>query len=700
MIEWSINSIWRPEPQTTDRPSFALTDLVLTLPAPDPADAPASVAPVQLRLDDIVLWRTTLAELRTVAGAGALGPDRLDLSAAPVARRLESGARLRLASLGVRFHEAMIEIALDDAAAPSQVPPSATPLASQSLAGSALLEALGLGPSGPGPALPRDDSAETRMIAFYLPQFYPFEENDSWWGEGFTEWANVLDAKPQFAGHAMPLLPADLGCYDLRLPAVRARQAKLAQDYGIDGFCYYYYWFSGRRLMQTVLEDILHSGVPATPFCLCWANETWSRRWDGGTKDVLMQQDHDPDIDVTMIQDLLPYFTDPRYITVEGAPVFLVYRLDIMNEPARVFAAWKHAAQAAGLPGLFIVAARTFALDAQTAALADAVVDFPPHFTSTPNLRATLDMPADYTGCVFDYRAALVNAMAAPASHAVSLPGIMPRWDNTARTGRRANIFINSSPNAFRLAVRMALDLASALPPSRRMVFINSWNEWGEGAMLEPDRLHGHAYLEALRQARGGYTVAPDLAARFTLLSALRPEASEAWLTGFAADTRMVGALLHRLRLQSAVDITAGPPAFLARLSTAPRLSGHATFDWTSIGQDLTGLVWPRDHKLQLRGWAVFDPSRPHPARRVAYLLFTDLDSDTIAYHTVIHSWMLRQDVAAHLHITTDAESRYFGFDLELGAASVAPGQYAISLVQTLDGAALITPRAASLVRL
>lgn len=656
----------------------------LTLPGRPGADP----GPAQLRLDDIVIWRTTLADLY----AATEGRATLELGTI-AARRLESATRLLIARDGEAFFSRAYQLVLES-------PDTDSSFDRCEITGDDLFSALGLAPSLPHTDAHDSPTGDTLVIAFYLPQFHPFAENDSWWGDGFTEWGNVLSARPQFTGHAMPLQPADLGCYDLRLPAIRAHQARLAAEYGIDGFCYYYYWFSGRRLMQHVLDDILHSGVPETKFCLCWGNETWSRRWDGGTKDVLLAQDHDPDIDETLIADLLPFFADPRYITVSGAPVFLVYRLDIMNEPARVFAAWKRAAVAAGYPGLFIVAARTFALDAITAALADAVVDFPPHATQAPDLKARLDVAPDFAGNVFDYRAALVHAAASPTIHPVTLPGIMPRWDNTARTGGRANIFINSTPGAFRLAARFALDQAAALPPDQRLVFVNSWNEWGEGAMLEPDRLHGHAYLEALRQARGGYAVAPREGARFTAISGLPRDAAEAWIDGFAADARMVGTLLQQLRTQSGAEMAPGAPAFLARLPAPPRAGGNATFDWTSIGTDLHDLVWPAGQTLELEGWAVFDAKLPHPAQRVAYLLLTDLDSQQIAYHAVLHEWTERADVAAHFNIARNEGLSCFGYRLVLGARSAAPGHYTINLLQAQGGGAILTPPAATLVRL
>ncbi len=679
----------QPIPASSPQFPTAAASPVLRLPDSAADDLGALV----IRLDDIVIWRTTLAALHAAAPAPGRHEAVLDLSDDAAGSRLESAARLLLLRDGPAFFATRYTLALYDAFADSAL------LDSVDLSGSELLRFAEGAAATMLPAEPASDSG-TQVIAFYLPQFHPFAENDSWWGDGFTEWSNVLSAQPQYPGHVMPILPADLGCYDLRLPQVRARQAGLAAEYGIDGFCYYFYWFSGRRLMESVLEDILHSGVPATRFCLCWANETWSRRWDGGHEDVLMEQPHDAATDATLIADALPYFADPRYITIDGAPVFLVYRIGIMNDPARVFAAWKQAAREAGYPGLFIVAARTFQLDSTLAALADAVVDFPPHGTMAPVINETVALQPGFVGRVFDYREIVVDALAATPIHPVSFPGVMPRWDNSPRTGKRANIFAHSTPDAFRLWLRFALDIASCQKPRRRFVFINSWNEWGEGAMLEPDRRHGRAYLEALRQARGGYSVAPTVAQRFAVISDLPAEAATAWLTGFGQDARMVGQMLQRLHGFGLQEVPSGPPAFISRLGAPPRQDGNATFDWTSLGQDHDRLIWSGSETAAFEGWAVFGREAPHPADRVAYLLIIDLDSGQTAYHLVIHEWSRREDVAQHFGMHHPAELQYLGFRLTLPAGSVAPGHYALTFVQMVEGVAITTTRAATLVRL
>jgi len=226
------------------------------------------------------------------------------------------------------------------------------------------------------------------ILAFALPQFHPIPENNEWWGAGFTEWRNVAQARPLFPGHEQPHYPADLGYYDLRLPELRQQQANLARQYGIDGFCYYHYWFTGKRLLERPVEEILNSGKPDFPFCLCWANENWTRRWDGQDQEVLIAQQYSPADDLAHIQALLPYFHDRRYIRIQNKPLFLVYRSSALPDTRATTTLWRQLGQASGLEDLYLVKVESFPTDRQRCPELDgfdAALDFQPDRGSLPS---------------------------------------------------------------------------------------------------------------------------------------------------------------------------------------------------------------------------------------------------------------------------------------------------------------------------
>lgn len=353
-----------------------------------------------------------------------------------------------------------------------------------------------------------------RLIAFHLPQFHPVPENDAWWGKGFTEWTNVTRARPQFEGHYQPHLPADLGFYDLRLPESREAQARLARDHDIYGFCYYHYWFNGRRILERPVNEILASGRPDFPFCLCWANENWTRRWDGGDQEVLLAQHYSEADDRAHLRSLVPALRDPRYIQVRGRPFLLIYRASLLPDPARTVATWREEAAVAGLPGLFLANVESFVTDHGLAPKAgfDAAVEFAPDWTCLPprlgrsrferwRARLTGRDQGYLQHRVYDYRELRDRSLAKPPPDYLRFRCATPSWDNTARRKANAIILANASPDEYQAWLRPLVAEAASRPPDERIVFVNAWNEWAEGNHLEPCQQWGPAYLQATRDA-------------------------------------------------------------------------------------------------------------------------------------------------------------------------------------------------------
>lgn len=354
-------------------------------------------------------------------------------------------------------------------------------------------------------------SNSPRIIAFYLPQYHPIPENDLWWGKGFTEWTNVTRARPTFAEHYQPHLPADLGFYDLRVPEIRQAQAHLAAEYGVYGFCYHHYWFQGRRLLERPFNEVLASGTPDFPFCLCWANEHWTRRWDGSERALLVEQRHSDEDDVQFIQSLLPAFRDPRYIRVNGKPLLIIYHSQLLPNSLKSTATWRDQARAAGFSDLYLLRAETHTLYENhpnaTALGFDGALEFPPHAALSGILKPTdPQWVANSEGRIFDYREVVLHSLKRPTPDYKLFRGVMPSWDNTPRRQKSgAYIFAHSSPELYEQW------LLETLRWTRRhhhgeeqIVFVNAWNEWGEGCHLEPDQRYGHRYLEATRNALAG----------------------------------------------------------------------------------------------------------------------------------------------------------------------------------------------------
>lgn len=346
-----------------------------------------------------------------------------------------------------------------------------------------------------------------RLIAFYLPQFHPIPENDRWWGKGFTEWTNVTNAKPLFDGHYQPQLPADLGFYDLRLAEVREEQANLARQYGIYGFCYYYYWFAGKRLLHRPLDDMLASGKPDFPFCICWANENWTRRWDGAEHEILMAQDYSEEQYQAFAEELVPILQDPRYIKIDGKPLIIIYRVDVIPDILEASQQWREVFRTQGVGEVHLcIMLTTFSgirsgLNDIASLGFDSAVQFPPHETTGSVVPPPAPAP-NFTGQFFDYKEVAINAVSEVLPNFKTFPGVMPSFDNTSRRKQAAHAFLNSTPETYEFWLRGAIEKATQnLAGQEQLVFINAWNEWAEGARLEPDQKYGHAYLQATRRA-------------------------------------------------------------------------------------------------------------------------------------------------------------------------------------------------------
>jgi lipopolysaccharide biosynthesis protein len=362
-----------------------------------------------------------------------------------------------------------------------------------------------------------EGGASPKVMAFVLPQFHRIPENDRWWGEGFTEWTNVRKALPLYPGHLQPRLPAHGRYYDMLDSAVHDWQADLALRHGLHGFCYYHYWFGGQQLLEKPVELLLRRGKPDIPFCLAWANESWTRAWDGGDSDVLMPQSYGDRADWGRhFEYLLNAFRDPRYVRVNGKPMFLIYRSSSIDVCGEMLALWQQLARSAGLPGLHVVSMLTgFDVDVRPG-LFEAFAEFEPMYTIRYGLpywqrkrekwinrinRAAWRV----TGRViqplqsYDY-ASLWRAMAARGLPERHYGGAFLDWDNSPRRGLERSLIIrNFDGDAFVSGLQAQLRKASAA--GSEFLFVNAWNEWAEGSYFEPDAARGTFFLEALRDA-------------------------------------------------------------------------------------------------------------------------------------------------------------------------------------------------------
>ena len=364
-----------------------------------------------------------------------------------------------------------------------------------------------------------------KNIAFYLPQFHAIPENDKWWGEGFTEWTNVKSTKPQFKGHMQPEVPYDENYYNLLDAKAQEEQAELAMKYGVDGFCYYHYWFEGKLLLEKPMENMLANPNVKLPFCVCWANETWARTWDGKEQDVLIKQNYNEDEDgwKKHFDYLLQFFMDDRYIKHDGKPMLLIYKPQLITNGKDMLKYWRKLAVEAGLPGLYIGYQHHSAFDYDMDEYGfDFGVEFEPFYTVRELKKEISSKGSKFKYAfthpkwairkireklfkkpvIYDYDEIWSRITKRKPENLKSLPGAFTAWDNTPRRGNASNVFYKSTPDKFKKYFEEQVRRAKEIYNSE-YIFINAWNEWAEGAHLEPDTVNGYGYLEAVKEVKG-----------------------------------------------------------------------------------------------------------------------------------------------------------------------------------------------------
>lgn len=359
-----------------------------------------------------------------------------------------------------------------------------------------------------------------RLIAFYLPQYHPIPENDKWWGKGFTEWTNVAKSKPLFKGHYQPHLPADLGFYDLRVPEVRQAQADMAREHGIEGFCYWHYWFAGKRLLERPFNEVLHSGKPDFPFCLAWANESWTGIWYGAPKNLLIEQTYPGIQDYkNHFLDILPALRDPRYLTVDNKPIFIIYKPSRLPESKKFTDLWRNLAKKNGLEGLYLLGMNeTIRWDYQKDGFDGVIVNTLSEFLGIKgqidNQKRLYQLFRKITQLdplkfirqikkqpvIYSYEDFVNTGLPELDFNNDQYPNVLPNWDNTPRSNLNGIVLKDSTPNLFGIQLQQALSQVRGRVPDKRLVFVKSWNEWAEGNYLEPDIQFGMDYLRVIKK--------------------------------------------------------------------------------------------------------------------------------------------------------------------------------------------------------
>jgi lipopolysaccharide biosynthesis protein len=368
---------------------------------------------------------------------------------------------------------------------------------------------------------------DPRVVAIYLPQFHPFQENDQAWGKGFTEWTNVTASYARFVGQQQPVLPSDLGFYDLRLPAIMRQQIDLAKKYGVYGFQFYYYWFSGKKVMELPVNTLLKHKDWDFHFSICWANENWTRKWDGGDKEIIFEQKDLPDDPINFIKDVSHILNDSRYILEDGKPILTVYRVELLSDPARYVSIWReYFKQEFGKELWLIGHSYDASVDPKTFGF-DATMDFTPIGSLQPTLKPWVDnrkyltdsifsnnklLDETWRGNVVDFRFIAKQEIANLPNNLVDYKTVSPSWSNEARRkGNDSYTFANSSPEIFAQWLDEIINFETTVKKrTAPLVLINAWNEWAEGAMVEPSMHLGHSSLLRIAEVVSRYSFEPQ----------------------------------------------------------------------------------------------------------------------------------------------------------------------------------------------
>lgn len=553
------------------------------------------------------------------------------------------------------------------------------------------------------PVAPEPESeapATPRVIAFYLPQFHPIPENDAWWEPGFTEWTKVGRAGPLFDGHAQPRLPSELGYYDLRVPEVRRKQAEMAKEYGIDGFCYYYYWFNGHRLLERPLNDMLADPDTDIPFCVCWANETWSRRWDGSDAEILIEQTYSKESLEHIFDDMSALFNDDRYIKVNGRPLVLVYRAGDISAELSLPNIWRERARQLGLIEPYLCAALTFGLKDPRLSGYDSAVEFPPHTVNATEIEPEKVGATKFAGKIYDYAETVANELRKGRPTFPCHRCAMTGWDNTPRRGANGHLFLNSTPELYELWLRTIINEAKMAPRAQeQLVFINAWNEWAEGTYLEPDRLNGRAYLEATKRAKAGTPSASIAASALELRLGQNDAAAASWLTvlktTIASQERAIAALVNISRERVSPHELFEPS--LALPQTPIELDRPVTvvggvFNFDRLGTARRGreVVQLRQETLAVMGWH-FVKGVPRDLLSELFLVFSDAETKQ-RHFAPINTRMDRSDVDVHFSSLPPPEIRLSGFAGNVDVSLLPASRYNIALACASEDIAYYAP--------